>query len=403
MKRILVVSKDIWPWAGVYGGAMRLGRVTRALAEMGSVDFFLLSAHGQPHPPPRESEFGRVHTVLQPLSARPFSYMRSSGYVTAADQISADKKQLMSGLPGWLRGSRYDVVWYNRERMWLTAHELFDGAAIVDVDDLEDVLLARWLEVGITITGEEHSPAGQASMQSDIRWWQETHQRVAREAVIVVSSECDKRRIKVPGSIVVPNSYELAEPLSALPYADTSRLTILLQGSLVWPPNEDAAMWLVNDIAPRIRKDVPDLRIVLAGLPSPQIEALARHPGVQVAGVVPSMTPYLRSARLVVVPLRVGSGTRIKILEAFASRVPVVSTTVGAEGLDAVSGVHLEIADTADEIADRCVRLLKDGTRRERMATAAHHLYETHFRPSLAAERIRQAVALALSNTGRSG
>jgi glycosyltransferase involved in cell wall biosynthesis len=73
------------------------------------------------------------------------------------------------------------------------------------------------------------------------------------------------------------------------------------------------------------------------------------------------MAPYLRSAKLVVVPLRVGSGTRIKLLEAFASRVPVVSTTIGAEGLSAVSGVHLEVADTAKEIADRCVRLIKEG------------------------------------------
>jgi hypothetical protein len=280
--RILVVSKDICPWAAPSGGVMRLRRITRALAGMGIVDLLLLSAYGQPDPPPRESEFDRVHTILQPPSSRLFNYTERSGYVAAADQISADKEQLMSELPGWLEDTRYDVVWYNRERMWLTAHELFSGAAIVDVDDLEDLYLARWLEVGVTLMGERHSPVQRARMEGDIKWWQETHQKVAREAnVIVLASEQDRMRVNASNSIIIPNTYELDDrPFPALPDARTSGPMILLQGLLAWPPNENAAIWLTDDIAPRIRKDVPDLQVVLAGQPSPRIEALVRQPPI---------------------------------------------------------------------------------------------------------------------------
>ena len=107
------------------------------------------------------------------------------------------------------------------------------------------------------------------------------------------------------------------------------------------------------------------------------------------------MTPQLRAADLVMVPLRVGSGTRIKILEAFAHGVPVVSTTIGAEGLDVVAGEHLAVADTADGLARHCADLLTDRARSGAMAAAASRLHVGRHLPEHAATRVRQAARRA--------
>jgi glycosyltransferase involved in cell wall biosynthesis len=105
----------------------------------------------------------------------------------------------------------------------------------------------------------------------------------------------------------------------------------------------------------------------------------------------------------VVVPLRVGSGTRIKILEAFAYGVPVVSTTIGAEGLDVTPGEHLAIADTADGLAAACVRLLTDDAARTAMIAAARRRHATRHRPEHAATRVRQAARRAAGAEDRDG
>ena len=104
------------------------------------------------------------------------------------------------------------------------------------------------------------------------------------------------------------------------------------------------------------------------------------------------MDPELARADLVVVPVRYGSGTRVKILEAFAHRIPVVSTTIGAEGLGAADGVHLLVADDPDAFADRCARLLTDGDLRERLVDAAEQLFEERYRLAAADGAIRSVV-----------
>jgi glycosyltransferase involved in cell wall biosynthesis len=104
------------------------------------------------------------------------------------------------------------------------------------------------------------------------------------------------------------------------------------------------------------------------------------------------MEDELARCDLVLVPLRSGSGTRLKILEAFAHRVPVVSTTIGAEGIGAVDGVHLLIADTPDAIAEACGRVCEDTGLRRRMIDAAQELFRERFESSAAQVQIRDLV-----------
>jgi glycosyltransferase involved in cell wall biosynthesis len=122
--------------------------------------------------------------------------------------------------------------------------------------------------------------------------------------------------------------------------------------------NVDAAVYFARDIWPLVYQRDSELRFTIVGRsPTPEVLALRSLPGVEVTGTVPDVRPYYREAVAVVVPLRVGGGTRLKILEAMAAGVPVVSTTLGAEGLDVEPGRDLLTADSPAAIADAIASL----------------------------------------------
>jgi glycosyltransferase involved in cell wall biosynthesis len=128
----------------------------------------------------------------------------------------------------------------------------------------------------------------------------------------------------------------------------------------------------------------------LVGRPATSILKLDDPGVVTVVGEVPSMSTELSRASVVVVPIRYGGGTRLKILESFAHRVPVVSTTLGAEGLDVEDGVHLLIADNPEDFAAATVRLLGDALLRTRIADEAERLYLRRYDDRAADESIRR-------------
>lgn len=390
--RTLFVS-DISPQPWRYGGAMRADAVTQVLAGYGPVDMLLLRHEYTPDPLP-PMIFSRIHVVDLPQPGD------SDIDRISADRLEMDRRWVLERLPPWICNANYDLVWYNRERSWLRVGSLGSAPSIVDADDFEDVLLHRWLRIGRTSAGEPLTPRVATRMRRDAEWWADVHRRIAREVtVVLVASEQDRRALGHANVMVLPNSYQ-PEPSNESAAGGIRSPNLLYAAALDWPPNEDAAVWLVEELVPIMRRGIPDLRVVLVGYASARVQRLGRTTNVEVTGKVPSMLPYLNAACAVVVPLRVGGGTRIKILEGFAHRVPVVSTSVGAEGLDAVPDVHLAIADQPHEFAAACVRLLTDRRTAERLALAGYRLYQRQYRPEHAAERIDRAVRTAL--TGRS-
>src|SRR6516162_6324246 len=126
---------------------------------------------------------------------------------------------------------------------------------------------------------------------------------------------------------------------------------LVFVGSMDWIPNDDGIRWFVSEVFGGIQERIPDARLTVVGrLPSRDMRALAaRNPAIEVTGTVPDVRPYLERAAVSVVPLRIGGGTRLKIYEAMAMGIPVVSTAIGAEGLPVRHGEHLLIADSTDE------------------------------------------------------
>lgn len=138
----------------------------------------------------------------------------------------------------------------------------------------------------------------------------------------------------------------------------TDRLILL--GTLGYLPNLDGARWFVEEILPAVRERRPDARVALVGSSPPAALAGLVRPGVELVGPVEHVGRELAASDVFVAPLRAGSGVRLKLLEAFASGIPVVATSLAAEGLDVRDGVHLAIADDERTFADAVVRLLED-------------------------------------------
>ena len=139
-------------------------------------------------------------------------------------------------------------------------------------------------------------------------------------------------------------------------------------GSMDWYPNEDAVAFFADEVFPQIQAQVPDVRFsIVGGNPSGRVQKLSKQKGIVVTGRVPEIKPYFAEATVFVVPLRIGSGTRLKILEALAMGKAVVSTSVGAEGLELRDGEEIFIADEPDAFAEAVTRLLTDSALRRRI------------------------------------
>jgi sugar transferase (PEP-CTERM/EpsH1 system associated) len=221
------------------------------------------------------------------------------------------------------------------------------------------------------------SPALRAYMGEQCRRMRAFEQRECRrfDHVIVVS-EVDRDSIRdaygVTAVSAIPTGVDVDffRPSSTAVAASTE---IVFVGSMDWMPNCDAVTWFATDILPLVRHRVSDASLTIVGRdPTPAIQALAvRVSGITVTGTVPDVRPYLERSALVVVPLRVGGGTRLKIFEAMAMGKAIVSTRIGAEGLPVRDGDELVLADDPPSFAAAVVRLLQDQTMARRLGDAA--------------------------------
>jgi polysaccharide biosynthesis protein PslH len=216
-------------------------------------------------------------------------------------------------------------------------------------------------------------------------------------------SEIDRRLLLKAnprlGIDVIPNGVDI-QKYQSLP-ANSASSTILFIGNMQYPPCVDAALYFCQEIFPRIRRAISAAELWIVGRdPRPEVLKL-NGGGVHVTGRVEDVAPYYRQSAVSVVPLRAGGGTRLKILEAMAFGRPVVSTTIGCEGLDVVDNEHLIIADTPELFAEKTVRLLTDQRLQRRISTKGRQLVETRYDWDIIAGRLMEVYALMLEQPDR--
>jgi polysaccharide biosynthesis protein PslH len=169
---------------------------------------------------------------------------------------------------------------------------------------------------------------------------------------------------------------------------EESKRTILFVGSMDYRANIDAVSWFTRAVWPQIAREYADIQFTIVGRNPPHAISALASDRIRVTGTVDDVRPYYASATAVVVPLRFAGGTRLKILEAMAAGVPVVSTRLGAEGIEAEHNVHLLIVDTARELAAAVAQVVSSVETRSRLAAAARVLVSSRYDWSICSEQL---------------
>jgi glycosyltransferase involved in cell wall biosynthesis len=227
------------------------------------------------------------------------------------------------------------------------------------------------------------------------------HDYLSRADVVLAVSENDQveflswglspqRVFRVPTG--VDTEFFTPQPRSG------SSKTLVFTGSMNWKPNQDGMIWFLEQAYPLIRAKVPDVKLEIVGREPPaKIAEIAKTvPGISVTGWVDDIRKYLAMADAIIVPLLVGSGTRLKIFEAMAMAKATVSTTIGAEGLPVTHGENILLADTPEDFAARCIEMVNDREQRERIGASARHLVESKYGWKAASDEFMQAIETGL-------
>ncbi len=269
----------------------------------------------------------------------------------------------------------YDCIWAER----LPLSRLFGGSlaarTIVDLDDLEHVKLRRSLAL-------QASPL--AMLRGLYRYLLYRHGEVhasRRFRAALVCSDDDRRYLAERGCrnvAVVPNGTLIPEQLPAR-VVSPGPLRLVFLGNLGYPPNLDAVRHFADDILPVLNTRQADLRFDVIGPGADEAPVAALRDRVHFRGFVDDLSLAFAEYDLFVAPLRVGSGTKLKILDAMSRRLPVVTSSVGAEGLDLIDGQHALIANTPEAFADAILRLQSDAPLRERLANNAATLVRNRY------------------------
>lgn len=273
----------------------------------------------------------------------------------------------------------------DRARPDLVVCDFVQNAINLPLGAVPAVLNAHNVEATIIARLAAHAPGALARAYlrleaAKLRRWEAAIAR--RFDRVVVVSDADRAafaaRYGVAGAVVAPNGVDLEQfQPGATPAPGRD---VVFVGCLDWSPNADAAAHYVERVLPILRRRTASRFWIVGRNPTPAVRALAaRHPDVVVTGTVPDVRPYLERAAVVVVPLRVGGGTRIKILEALAMARPVVATTIGAEGLDLEDGREVLRADDPAAFADRVAGLLASPQRRAELGRAGRRVVEARY------------------------
>jgi polysaccharide biosynthesis protein PslH len=380
------------------GGQIRTLEMLRHLCRWHEIHYVAIAGPEQTEGPPRAHEYS--------AKAYPFSYR------IPQKPSPAFLLQLVGGIfsPVPLAVGRFHPPGMTAFLEKLMARERFDRAVVDHLapaayfpDLRHAVLFQHNVETVIWRRRVEHAsgPGGRWYFQLQARRMFEFERRVSLTAGhIVAVSEADACQMRelfgVTRVTAIPTGvnlgyFEPPNPRPAVPVA----ADLVFVGSMDWLPNMDGVLYFVREILPLIRRNRPDCSLAIVGrTPPPAITELAeRDPRIHVTGTVPDIRPYLWNAAVSIVPLRIGGGTRLKIYEAMAARIAVVSTTIGAEGLAVHPPDDMRIADVPQDFAERCLELLSSSEEREQVASAAWEMVRANFSWERVARRFEEILA----------
>jgi len=374
--RLLYLATNV-PTPPNNGQAIRSLSLIKALASGGhDLDFFSLARARVESLEPLMNYCSKVDLIEQVSSnlstqsdylGRALCALRFKSYSLERFRSEA----MREGIAQKLRNENYDAIFcdgiYALVNMPSTKVPI-----LLNCHNVEYVIIERYKSIEPNVLKRTY-----ATIESSLLKREETKSLERVELAMACSSvdlEMLKRMCSSLKAFVVPNviDTDVIVPESGKS-DDASDPILLFQGGMDWFPNRDAVSYFAHQVLPLVRAEYPTVRFVVAGRnpPAEFVFELQRSSSVEFTGTVTDMGPYLGMATVIVVPLRVGGGTRIKILEAGAAGKPIVSSALGAEGLDFKEGEEILIARNPADFARAITALLRDPDRRRRLGDAA--------------------------------
>jgi glycosyltransferase involved in cell wall biosynthesis len=378
-RRILVISSFLPSRQS--GGRVRLRALMRGLAAKHSVSLLSYVPPGADAETVAEmrEDYDDVVTVPNDrvagsrVSKRALQ-LRSLISPRSFERLVCERSAFQIALDRMTAGSRFDVI--HVEGCSMAHYDFPDGVPVVlDEQNVEYDVLRRVVSVTRAVPRRLYNYIDYLKLRRE-----EQHTWRSVDACAVTSTRDEdfvKRIAPRTRTAVVPNAVDLER--FTPPSPDLDRGTLLFFGEMGYYPNTDAMLFFLSEVLPRLRRSNPSARLVIVGPSAPKAILRWASTDVIVTGAVPDVRPYIEAARAVVVPLRVGGGTRLKILEAMAMGKPVVSTHLGAEGLSVTDERDILLADDAEAFADQVKRVLSDGDLARQLGAAARRTVENEY------------------------
>ncbi len=382
------------PFGESYGAQMRTLQVGRLLQRVGSVTMVLASVGRwsdeaiaqtraefdlqlvtRAEPEPIRGITGRLRHEFDPR------YLNTHGF--AVPGKDAEKVFELA--------NSHDVVWLHTLRVANLFRRWKWERSVLDIDDFVSQYHA-------TMASRGADPIRRlVSARRAWLWQRRERDLFDRFDAISVCSEEDKGRLAHPERVhVLPNGFDDPPPVQRP--ENTTRLGVV--GRLDYPPNRDGVEWFLQNVWPAVRRRVPDAEFRIVGTGAN--DAWRRVAGVSVLGYVDDTSTEIASWAAMVVPLRAGAGTRVKIAEAFARTCPVISTRLGAFGYEVESGRELLLADTPEAFANACIRVLHSKEERARLAEAGRSYFASRLRWDALVPRVEDAIGQVCPRPGQS-
>ncbi len=391
------------PYPPRQGGALRAWGMISALARRHTVT--ILSFHDADEVPPLPPDFGDIslNVVPEPPPRSLSRRLRDLLFSRQPDMaLRLESPLFRQCLAERLAAQAFDAVHIEGIEMapFLDVLEQARPRPLIIFDDFNCEFL---LQKRAFLTDLRHPARWHGALYSLVQWrrLRRYEAEICRRADCVVAvSEADGLALRtlVPGLrlTVVPNGVDVSayDPRTP-PTPGMGENVLVFTGKMDFRPNVDAVLWFAEEVLPRIREQVPDVRFWVVGQrPHRRLEVLRGDPAITLTGYVEDTRPYIAGATVYVAPLRIGGGTRLKLLEAMAMERAVVATRLGAEGYEVQDGRELLLADDAEAFAAAVVSLLRDPARRTTIGRAARHFVENHYDWSVLAPRVESLYAI---------
>ncbi len=328
----------------------------------------------------------RIATVPQPERSRRrrLQEMITSDQPDMALRLASDK--YAEALSDWLSSYTFDVV--QIEGIELARYLETIQSARQEVLTVFDDHNCEYLLQERTFLTDLYSPAQWSGAAYSFIQWRRLRRYEAEicsgaDRVLAVSdADAEALRQLVPGLdvTIIPNGIDTEAYQPSRAAGDEGDPCLVFTGTMDFRPNVDAVLWFARDVLPLVKGQVPNVEFFVVGQrPHRRLNPLMRDPAITLTGWVEDVKPYFDRATVYVAPLRMGGGTRLKLLEAMSMEKPIVATSLGAEGYPVKNGRELLLADTPKSFAQAVVSLLRDPARRLELAQIARTFVEEKY------------------------